>query len=51
MILFDEIEIKFTEVTHKILYEDALKRLYTDHHSQHKWVQQLNTPINWKTIW
>ena len=51
LILIDGKEIKFTEVTQKILYEEAIQKLYTDHHSQAKWVLKLDTSIVWEDVW
>ena len=44
-------EIKFTEVTQKQLYEQALLVTYRDHHSQVKWGEKLNTSIPWEEVW
>ena len=44
-------EIKFTQVTQKLLYEEALLSIGRDHHSQVKWVEKLNIPINWDEVW
>ena len=44
-------EIKFTEVTQKQLYEETLLKRHTDHHSQVKWIQKLDTTIDWNKTW
>ena len=44
-------EIKFTQITQKQLYEEALIRVSGDHHSQVKWVEKLNTSISWEKVW
>ena len=43
--------IKLTEITQKLLYEDSLLSISTDHHSQVKWVLKLNTSIIWEEVW
>ena len=44
-------ELKFTEITQKILYEEALFGRGRDHSSQLKWIDQLNIPIQWEDVW
>ena len=45
-------EIKFKEITQKVLYEETLlKKCSQDHHSAAKWVRKLNTVILWKDVW
>ena len=44
-------EIKFTQITQKHLYEETLLSIGRDHHSQVKWVEKLNTSINWEEVW
>jgi len=44
-------EIKLSQVTQKILYEDTLLKVERDHHSQAKWVQKFNNSIIWKHVW
>lgn len=44
-------EIKFTEITHKQIYEEAILSIGRDHHSQVKWIQRLNTSISWEEVW
>ena len=43
--------IKFNYVTEKVLYEEALMQIQRDHHSQGKWVLQLQSPIVWEEVW
>ena len=42
---------KFQKVTQKILYEQLLKLHYRDHHSFAKWIEKLQTPIEWEKVW
>ena len=44
-------EIKFTQITQKQLYEEALNKIYRDHHSQHKWVCKFSNSIIWEDVW
>ena len=44
-------EIKFAQITQKLLYEETLFKIQTDHHSQAKWVRKLNDSIQWEEIW
>ena len=44
-------EIKFTEITLKILYEEAVFGRGRDHSSQLKLVGELNKPIQWDDVW
>ena len=41
----------FEKVTQKHLYEQLLKLNFRDHHSSAKWVEKLQTPIDWEKIW
>ena len=51
LITGDYKEIIFKEVTHKIIYEEALLKNYRNHHSQEKWIEKLDTSINWNDVW
>ena len=42
---------KFQKVTQKMLYEQLLKLHYRDHHSSAKWVEKLQTPVEWEKVW
>ena len=42
---------KFQKVTQKMLYEQLLKLHYRDHHSSTKWVEKLQTPLEWEKVW
>ena len=42
--------IKFKDVTQKLLYAEILKLKYKDHHSSAKWVIKLQTPVEWETV-
>ena len=44
-------KFQFEKVTQKLLYEELLKVNYRDHHSSAKWVEKLQTPIDWKKVW
>ena len=47
-------EIKLSQITQKLLYEETLFAISRDHHSQPKWVQKLdasNIHIIWKDVW
>ena len=44
-------EIKLTQLTQKLLYEETLLKTERDHHSQVKWVLKLNTSIVWEEVW
>ena len=44
-------EIKFSNTTHKQIYEAVLISSNKDHHSQTKWFYQLNTLIPWDKVW
>ena len=43
--------IKFKDVTQKLLYAEILKLKYKDHHSSAKWVIKLQTPVEWDKVW
>ena len=49
--LSDGDSVDFKKVTQKLLYEEALMRISTDHHSQAKWVIRLGTVILWDDVW
>ena len=51
MIMTNGEEINLSEVTQKLMYEELLFSEGTDHHSQAKWVQKLNTAIEWDKVW
>ena len=51
ILIIREEEIKFSQITHKQLYEQALLPLERDHHSQVKWVLKLDTAIPWQEVW
>ena len=42
---------KCQQVTQKHLYEQLLKLHYHDHHSSAKWVEKLQTPVEWDKVW
>ena len=44
-------EVKFSQVTQRQLYEEALMEIYGDHHSQYKWLTKLQTSIIWEDVW
>ena len=44
-------ELKFTEITQKILYEEAIFGKSKDHISEIKWVDKLSTSITWEDVW
>ena len=45
--LYNGKEINFNQVTHKILYEEAVNNKSTLHHSEIKWAQKLDSAIPW----
>ena len=51
--LSDGSSLDFKKVTQKLLYEEALKRVSTDHHSQTKWASRMgsDTVIPWDVVW
>ena len=51
LITVQEEEIKMKQITQKLLYEETLFKISRDHHSQVKWVEKLNTPIEWELVW
>ena len=44
-------EVKFTEITQKILYEEAIFGKSKAHHSEIKWFHKLSTSIDWEDTW
>ena len=45
-------KLPFCKVTQKLLYEEILKiQVYKEHHSELKWLEKLNTALDWKQIW
>ena len=44
-------EIKLTQITQKLLYEEILLKTERDHHSQAKWVMKLKVSIAWEEVW
>ena len=44
-------EIQLSQATQKNLYEASLATNYRDHHSQAKWVTEINNSINWGNVW
>ena len=44
-------EIKLTQITQKLLYEETIMTQQRDHHSQEKWVLKLDTSIMWEEVW
>ena len=44
-------EIQLSQATQKNLYEASLATNYRDHHSQAKWVTEINNSINWGKVW
>ena len=44
-------EVKFTDISQKELYEEALLQIETHHHSEVKWTQKLDTHIPWEDVW
>ena len=49
--LSDGSSLHFKKVAQKLLYEEALMRISTDHHYQTKWVDKLGTAIVWDEVW
>lgn len=47
----NEEEVKMPNVTQKIIYEETLLKIDRDHHSQVKWVDELDVFINWNDVW
>ena len=42
--------VKFQKVTQR-MYEQLIKLHYRDHHSSPKWIEKLQTPVEWKKVW
>ena len=51
MIMTNGEEIRLSQVTQKQMYEELLFSEGTDNHSQAKWVEKLNTAIDWDKVW
>ena len=51
MITYSGEEIKFTDITHKQLYEESISKSTGDHISQTKWVEKMQTSVNWEQVW
>ena len=51
LITRDEKEIKLSEITQKLLYEEILLKTERDHHSKAKWTRKLNVSIVWEDVW
>ena len=44
--------IRFGLVTQKLIYEQILRTtVYRSHHSEIKWTQKLNIPLEWEKVW
>ena len=43
--------VPFQMVSQRLLYAQLLKLNYRDHHSSAKWVEKLQTPIDWDKVW
>ena len=43
--------VKFEGLTQKRLYSELIKLNYRDHHSSAKWVEKLQTPVDWDKVW
>ena len=50
LLIMNDEDVKFVNVTHKQLYKAAITKLSRDHHSQVKWVFKLNSII-WSDVW
>ena len=45
-------KVSFSKVTQKMLYEEIIRtQVYREHHSELKWIDKLNTALDWKQIW
>ena len=44
-------EIRMSQVTQKLLYEETLMKTYKDHHSQGKWFFKLKSYTRWDEVW
>ena len=52
VMVMDVKELKLDQITQKQLYEQSiLKQFHNLHHSEVKWVDKLQIPINWDEVW
>ena len=52
LVTMEREEIKFKEITQKLLYEETLLQINSkDHHSAGKWIFKLTAYVNWHEVW
>ena len=51
ILIMNNEDVKFVNVTHKHLYETAIHQLSRFHHSEVKWFIKLNSIIRWPDVW
>ena len=46
-------DFKFTEITHRLLYQTLLQNspVYKEHHHRAKWYELIHLPLDWDQIW